>query len=309
MFRQLNGLLRLPFGRRSSAGYRTPLLRQCVFLLGGVAFVLTLGSAQAQIQQAWVARYNNGITNGTNQAVKMALDTAGNIYVTGFSQNTNTNLGYVTIKYAPNGNELWVARYDDTNYPTATPSAFALDNSNNVVVTGSALTIKYDTNGNQLWTAPYDGSALAIDPGGDPLVTGMASNFSTVKLSPVGSNLWQTTYIEPLGPVCSQVVLVDSNSNVYVAGSDTYNCYSGGCYEQLLMVKYDRNGNQLWASTYNPGGSVHAVYIGGASLDVADNLYLLTSFEGIFMEYGTFKYSTGGNLIWTVTPNYNANSG
>jgi hypothetical protein len=57
-------------------------------------------SASAQIQQAWVARYNNGITNGTHQAVKMAVDTNGNIYVTGFSQNSNGNLGYVTIKYA-----------------------------------------------------------------------------------------------------------------------------------------------------------------------------------------------------------------
>ena len=43
----------------------------------------TCCSAPAQIQQAWVARYNNGITNGTNQAVKMALDSAGNIIVTG----------------------------------------------------------------------------------------------------------------------------------------------------------------------------------------------------------------------------------
>src|ERR1019366_5400195 len=48
---------------------------------------LTGFSVVAQIQQAWVARYNNGITNGTNQAVKMVLDPAGNIYVTGFSQN------------------------------------------------------------------------------------------------------------------------------------------------------------------------------------------------------------------------------
>src|SRR5580658_8850911 len=132
MSRQSNNPSRPPAWPRSFAGYRTPLLRQCVFLLGGVAFVLTLGSAQAQIQQAWVARYNNGITNGTNQAVKMALDTAGNIYVTGFSQNTNTNLGYVTIKYAPNGNQLWAARYDSTNAPSAKPAALLLDASNNV---------------------------------------------------------------------------------------------------------------------------------------------------------------------------------
>jgi hypothetical protein len=80
-------------------------------------------SATAQIQQAWVAHYNNGITNGTHQAVKIGLDTIGNIYVAGFSQNTNGNLGYVTIKYAPNGRQLWATCYDSANFPSATPSA------------------------------------------------------------------------------------------------------------------------------------------------------------------------------------------
>jgi hypothetical protein len=68
-----------------------------LLLFGVLAF-----SASAQVQQAWVAKYNNGILKGTNQAVKMALDSAGNIYITGFSQNTNGNLDYATIKYAPN---------------------------------------------------------------------------------------------------------------------------------------------------------------------------------------------------------------
>jgi hypothetical protein len=104
-------------------------------------FILS-NDIQAQIQQAWVARYNNGIANGTNQAVKMALDSAGNIYVTGFSQNTNINLGYVTIKYAPNGTQVWASRYDSTNYPTATPAAMVLDSSNDVIITGSALTVR-----------------------------------------------------------------------------------------------------------------------------------------------------------------------
>ena len=31
----------------------------------------------AQIQRAWVARYNNGITHGTNQALRMADTNAG----------------------------------------------------------------------------------------------------------------------------------------------------------------------------------------------------------------------------------------
>ena len=76
--------------------------------------------ATAQIQQAWVARYNNGIPTGSSQAVKMALDSSGNIYVSGVSQNANNNLGYVTIKYAPNGNPVWASRYDSASSPSAT---------------------------------------------------------------------------------------------------------------------------------------------------------------------------------------------
>src|SRR5580693_4730989 len=84
-------------------------------------------SASAQIQQAWVARYNNGIPGGTNQAVKMALDSNENIYITGFSQNVSGNSGYVTMKYAPNGNQLWASRYDDYAFPSAAPAAMVLD--------------------------------------------------------------------------------------------------------------------------------------------------------------------------------------
>jgi hypothetical protein len=41
-----------------------------LWLIVCVCFVLTGFSSVAQIQQAWVARYNNGITNGTNQALR-----------------------------------------------------------------------------------------------------------------------------------------------------------------------------------------------------------------------------------------------
>jgi hypothetical protein len=196
------------------------------FRLCGALIILFLAScdAFAQVQQAWVARYNNGITNGTNQAVKMALDSNGNIIVTGFSQNTNNQLGYVTIKYAPNGNQLWAAPYDSTNYSNAAPTSMVVDSSNNVVVTGNALTVKYDTNGNQLWTAPYGGTGIAIDAHGNCIVTGFAFGFNTVKLSANGSNLWSESYVSPNGPALSQAVVVDNSNNVYVAGSDTYVC-------------------------------------------------------------------------------------
>jgi len=239
--------------------------------------------AAAQIQQAWVARYNNGITNGTNQAVKMALDSNGNIYVTGFSQNTNGNLGYVTIKYAPNGAQLWVARFDSTNYPTATPAAMAIDVSNNAVITGSALTIKYDSNGNQLWTAPNAGSTVAVDTNASVYIGGF-QNFETVKLNSQGSNVWTRTYSDE-GPTASQTVLVDNQNNVYVSGLDTYYYVPPGAYgdhyETLMTIKYDSNGDELWKSI-GPEGPVVSVQVTASGLDSADNLYLAASFNSYF---------------------------
>jgi hypothetical protein len=268
----------------------------CIF------FGLTGSSANAQIQQAWVARYNNGITNGTNQAVKMALDPVGNIYVTAFSQNANSNLGYVTIKYAPNGNQLWATRYDSTNYPAATPAALALDGSNNVFVTGSALTIKYDPSGNALWTAPYAGSALAVDSNANVYVAGFSQNFGTVKLSPQGSNVWLTTYTESYGPTVSQAVLVDSANNVYVSGLDSYYSFVENgvtnAYVTLTTIKYEPNGNQIWKASEAPVPEVSNVQVTGSAFDNANNLYMVANY---YTSYGYFalKYASNGNLNWT----------
>src|SRR5579863_6323987 len=108
-------------GRIPDRGMETPVhsIRQC--FCSALVFLLPLVGS-AQIQRAWVARYNNGVTHGTNQALKMALDPSGNIYVTGFSQNATANTGYVTVKYAPNGSQLWATRYDSTNVSLAQPT-------------------------------------------------------------------------------------------------------------------------------------------------------------------------------------------
>jgi hypothetical protein len=136
-----------------------------------------------------------------------------------FSQNTNSQLGYAIIKYAPNGNQLWASRYDSTNYPTATPAALALDSSNNVLLTGNALTVKYDSNGNQVWTAPYAGTALAVDTNGNTCITGFGTTFDTVKLSPSGTNLWLQTFQGSCAAAVGQSIVADTGGNFYVAGS------------------------------------------------------------------------------------------
>jgi hypothetical protein len=286
----------LPSGQKHRTIHRLILFFVLVALTNAVPAI-------AQIQQAWVAHYNNGITNGTNQAVKMALDSTGNIYITGVSKNTNSQLGYVTIKYAPNGNQLWASRYDSTTYPTATPAAMVIDSNNNVIVTGSALTIKYDPNGNQLWTVPYAGTTLAVDMAGNSYVAGFGTSFNTVKLSPSGSYVWMTTYVD-VGPTISQSVLVDSANNVYVSGLDSWQWEEDNNYYAAVLttIKYGSNGSKIWQSSPEANDiQNYSVQVVGAALDKANNIFLLWNLtEELSYPYMTSKYSTNGSVVWTA---------
>jgi hypothetical protein len=61
--------------------------------------------------QEWVARYN-GTGNGIDTATALALDSSGNVYVTGYSGGSGSGNDYATIKYDLRA-QLWAARYMD----------------------------------------------------------------------------------------------------------------------------------------------------------------------------------------------------
>ena len=67
-----------------------------------------------------------------------AVDAAGNVYVTGESAGAGFDFDYATIKYDPEGNELWVARYNGPGNGSDVASALAVDAAGNVYVTGQS---------------------------------------------------------------------------------------------------------------------------------------------------------------------------
>jgi hypothetical protein len=93
--------------------------------------------------EQWVRRYN-GPGNSSDMAFALALDDSGNIYVTGGSNHDVIQADYATIKYDPNGNELWVQRYDGPANYGDHGMAIAVDSSNNVYVTGASWGTWYD---------------------------------------------------------------------------------------------------------------------------------------------------------------------
>ncbi|MBI4603492.1 MAG: SBBP repeat-containing protein [Planctomycetes bacterium] len=90
----------------------------------------------------------------------IALDGAGNVYVTGGSINGFLNVASATLKYDPAGSLIWVARHIG-----AAATALAVDEVGNAWVAASSnradaelpgAVWKYDPQGNQLWIAYHE---------------------------------------------------------------------------------------------------------------------------------------------------------
>ena len=139
----------------------------------------------------WEHRYN-GPANGNDFAYAAAIDSNGNVVVTGYSDN-GTNTDYYTAKYAAaDGALLWEKRYNSPANGDDAATAVAADASGNAVVTGWShnginydyCTVKYAAaDGALLWEKRYNGpaneddlvsdtSSLALGPNGMVVITG-----------------------------------------------------------------------------------------------------------------------------------------
>src|SRR5260370_1918023 len=187
-------------------------------------------------EEVWVARYH-GPGTGIDRCTALARDGGGNLYITGSSVGVGGANGYVTLKYAPEGNEVWAARYEGRG------GAIALicDVEGNVYVTGRSVadvhtdyaTIKYDLKENELWVARYHGPGdgedwawrIALDEQCNVYVTGSSSglgpraDYATVKYDPEGNELWVARYGGPSDGYDTPIALaVDGKGQVYVSG-------------------------------------------------------------------------------------------
>jgi len=275
-------------------------------------------SAQGDIVEEWVARYN-GPGNFYDSAQAIALDSSGNIYVTGYSYGSGTSYDYATAKYDTEGNELWVARYNGPGNFYDSAQAIALDSSGNVYVTGYSdgsgtrydyATIKYDPEGNELWVARYNGpgnsydyaNAIALDSSGNVYVTGYSDgsgtdyDYATIKYNTEGNELWVDRYNGPENFYdWAQAIALDSSSNVYVTG---YSYGSGTDYD-YATVKYDTDGNELWVTRYNGPGNFYD-YANAIALDSSGNVYVTGASRSSdsSSDYATVKYDPEGNELW-----------
>jgi hypothetical protein len=274
--------------------------------------------ASAQITEEWVTRYD-GPRSGWDVGYAIVVDSSGNVYVTGESDGNNSDRDYATIKYDSFGNKLWIARYNGPGNDLDRPAAIALDQFENVFVTGLSTgkgtswdyaTIKYDSDGNDLWVARYNGQgdsldsaeAIASDESGNIYVTGSSNEeCTTIAYDSNGNELWIAGYSSPGSSGGKGYALtLDSSGNVYVTGAD-------GGYStdsDFITIKYDSDGNELWVARYNgPGNDLDRSF--GIKIDELGNVYVAGDSlgSGTNTDYATIKYDPDGNELWVARYN------
>ena len=141
---------------------------------------------------------------------------------------------------------------------------------------GGLFLAKYDRNGNRLWVQQLgasdldQGTGVAVGPGGEIYVSGTnrggldggpvttATDILLAKYDPSGTLMWArqlSSTVIYVGPSYDygNAVATDANG-VYLTGMTTGNLddnsYQG--FSDLILVKYDRDGQLLWTRTLGP---------------------------------------------------------
>ncbi len=233
----------------------------------------TLLQPQGQYR-AYVAKYDSAgellwVNTDTDYvALGIAVDTAGNSFVSGAHMVSDTNLDLWLAEYDRSGYTVWSKTYDFGRFETG--YRLALDPAGNIVTCDyvgdstnfDCLTLKLRPDGDTIWTRRFDRgpndvcAGVAVDPRGNIIVTGSTAGSARAALNDAlvlkydssGILVWSKLFSFNadnglLGDAC------DSVGDIYVAGytgtNSVYDC---------LTMKLDTAGGTIWSAFYGGAG-------------------------------------------------------
>jgi hypothetical protein len=209
------------------------------------------------------------------QGRAVAVDSAGNVFVTGFFSGTLSFSAGLTltsaglediflVKLDPSGNVLWAKGFGDGDSQLG--NAVAVDAAGNVYVAGS-----------------FEGT---VDFGGGPVLADDEDGV-LIKLDPSGIILWSFTF-GGSGDDSADSVAIDPGGDVLLGGKFHYKVSIGGTPldsnggADMVAVKLTAAGSPAWVKGF---GSSESDYVGGIASDATGNVILAGLF-GDSIDFG-----------------------
>ncbi|WP_161627161.1 SBBP repeat-containing protein [Flavobacterium subsaxonicum] len=228
------------------------------------------------------------------RAYDIAIDPTGNLYVCGQMNGVTGIFGNLSVpiqgesdtfiaKYDNNGNILWVKTVLNNGYQGW--RKLVCDSSGNVYMAGS-----------------HAGSA-SISFDGTVLGGNATSLTFLVKYSTDGNLLWVQSHGGGTQDIFCNSLAIDANNNIYTAGYFNYPSLAFGDVvltsthaQEGFVVKYNNNGNVLWAKSSGAYDSFNNVKTGSDGA-----VYLLGNFWSEQVVFGETTLTNEGGTNGYVT--------
>jgi hypothetical protein len=252
---------------------------------------------------------------GDEYGTSVAVDSAGNSYITGTTTTFEGTINVFVAKMSPTGTNLYY-----TYFPGTQSSSIAVDGSGNAYVAsmgaaGPTLT-KVDPTGTSLIYSVTLGwneiSGVKVDSAGHAYLTGSVSNgiagidVAVGKVDPTGTYFVYAVAFGGTGTDSGKGIDVDRSGNAYIVGNtDSTNFPVASAFQSTLkgpqdafVTKLNATGTSLIFSTYLGGNTYD--YGSGIALDSSGNAYVtgstaaLNGVQSFPVTSGSVQYTPGG---------------
>ncbi|MEO0091809.1 MAG: SBBP repeat-containing protein [candidate division WOR-3 bacterium] len=296
---------------------KKPKMIVTAFALMLLCSVLLPSFLFSAVDTAWTRRYN-GPSNDDDGAEAIAVDSAGNVYIAGYTYVSGQGFNYLTIKYSDDGVQQWLQTYNHTDNDNDRATAMVIDNSGNIYVTGISFsyntgfdcaTIKYNSSGTIQWIQRYNGfgngadcgNAIAVDNFNNVYVVGYSDSsnnrdYLIIKYNPSGNQEWVRKYNGTANSTdVAKAIALDDSGYIYVTGRSE----GIGTTADYVTIKYHPTGQVQWIQRYNgTGNNWDEPY--AIAVDALSNVYVTgeSMGSGTDSDILTIKYNSSGNQIW-----------
>ena len=287
-------------------------MKKIYFKFIAVFILFGFSSLVAQVP-TWQLAFSAGY-NGNESVSAIAVDAAGNSYITGSYTSSYINFGTFSLLNSFSGtSDIFLVKIDPAGVVVWAKTFGGADGDQ-----GNGLAV--DASGNVILTGWFASASITFSATVLNNVGTASSDLFAVKYDSDGNLIWAKS-AGGSGNDRGYAVSCDANSNVFVTGwytSPSINfgtgnlMNAGSASTDVFIVKYDASGSTLWAKTI---GGTAADGARACANDASGNTYVLGSFSSSSVNFGTgvltnasagtydlflAKYDPSGTALWST---------